>query len=1133
MNLYASYGLTLALASLSAAAAELRNDRYALDVQDDGAVALRVEGMAPQLIAPEFTVLRSPGDPQLHRNFNHPNYPVAPRPAVRWLAGNEPADALNAWLATPAMKAAVQWDAKVTGEGDARVWEYRDKSGQVALRVGGRGRDGATRPFAVGEKTISRATKAEVSGDTVRWKFAANENFALEAAMRLPGGEADPELSFTLKPKHSGYYSVAFTGAPAVPRTSVLKVPQECAGRGFAQGDFVFSEADLKLPRVVTVTREGSFALVADPRECRFRLPTIEDSRFGLMRHFTDGDNVRPVLLAPLLGGAESKMKAGVAWSFTLRIAARTGNWMAMQRHIAQDIHGLRNQRDNSGPGSMNGCIERVMGFLANRNGRNHAMWSEEQKYYDYFTDQTGVFKPFSSLYGLSAAIVTDDEAFYRERALPAVEFALSRKYNLFAPYEGIYEAIVKSAQSEVGGPYPGYAQLLSLDRLLRGRSPVIRKLAETQGASSTSIADHLARWRKTGDRRETEAALKLAAKAGSSDSEQGFFDLIELYDATHDARVRRALTEAAYRRTTDLNLYPAAPNLCVTVDAGGVAPVHKHSFGRHANIWGFQTPQPVPAPEQTVPAWRVSRLGLPSPAYPMEFWMNTHGALLRTAALTGDDFLRDIARNGMVGRFGNYPGDNRSQVSLINERPDAVEAPPWRWNFATVNPGHAWDFVAQLLDYLVAEAFLRSKGEIEFPAVSAAGSAFRVRIYSAGAGTFHGAKDAHLWLPRGLLECDSPQIDWLAARGSDQLYLALMNQSAHEETVAIRINSDLAECRDGASRAWRNNEIVDAIVCRGNELRVTIPAKGMLALALPAKIRAGLQAKLDDDSTRKLGPGSHIEAGTPFGKIHAMLLSAGRGLTSAFVYSEAPPSHVIAARLRWRQGGGDWQERVDTIFPYEFSTELGDNGGDFQCVLEIENERQQLERSPLITLHLSGGQPASTSEPPPGTSTWILPQPAPLAHAPQIAIRDDFLDYLQKGTNPKQLGLRSGHFYPYSTPAGRRIGYGQPVWDKALFEKGCTPEEAEQHLRAEITRARAELARAVANFESLDARQQETLIDFALSEGADKLKDAFLKAVLARDWNRLLSEHLYVRNSGPAPDHARNKAFAQRWRRE
>ena len=120
----------------SASGASLSNDRYTLDVGDDGTVTLRTEGMSPQTVAPEFTVLRSERDPRIHRNFNHPNYPIAPRPSLRWLALNEPADVLNAWLATPAMKAAVAWNAVVTGKGEHRVWEYRDKSGKVRAARG-------------------------------------------------------------------------------------------------------------------------------------------------------------------------------------------------------------------------------------------------------------------------------------------------------------------------------------------------------------------------------------------------------------------------------------------------------------------------------------------------------------------------------------------------------------------------------------------------------------------------------------------------------------------------------------------------------------------------------------------------------------------------------------------------------------------------------------------------------------------------------------------------------------------------------------------------------------------------------------------------------------------------------------
>jgi hypothetical protein len=42
--------------------------------------------------------------------------------------------------------------------------------------------------------------------------------------------------------------------------------------------------------------------------------------------------------------------------------------------------------------------------------------------------------------------------------------------------------------------------------------------------------------------------------------------------------------------------------------------------------------------------------------------------------------------------------------------------------------------------------------------------------------------------------------------------------------------------------------------------------------------------------------------------------------------------------------------------------------------------------------------------------------------------------------------------------------------------------------------------------------------------------KDAVFAAVLAGDWTRVVGGHLYVRYAGHAPDHPRNKAFAQRW---
>src|SRR5205085_2528918 len=91
------------------------------------------------------------------------------------------------------------------------------------------------------------------------------------------------------------------------------------------------------------------------------------------------------------------------------------------------------------------------------------------------------------------------------------------------------------------------------------------------------------------------------------------------------------------------------------------------------------------------------------------------------------------------------------------------------------------------------------------------------------------------------------------------------------------------------------------------NKFSVVVPAKGILALAIPAEVKPRLQSKLYDKGTAPLPPQSFTEVSAPFGKVHAMLLRAGRVLTSAYVYAVALPDLVISARLRWRQGNDAW----------------------------------------------------------------------------------------------------------------------------------------------------------------------------------------------------------------------------------
>ncbi|HWA97992.1 MAG TPA: hypothetical protein VG713_05845 [Pirellulales bacterium] len=46
-------------------------------------------------------------------------------------------------------------------------------------------------------------------------------------------------------------------------------------------------------------------------------------------------------------------------------------------------------------------------------------------------------------------------------------------------------------------------------------------------------------------------------------------------------------------------------------------------------------------------------------------------------------------------------------------------------------------------------------------------------------------------------------------------------------------------------------------------------------------------------------------------------------------------------------------------------------------------------------------------------------------------------------------------------------------------------------------------------DFAALDTRQQEMLVDFALTEGVQHLHTELVTAVLASDWQRITRDHL------------------------
>lgn len=900
------------------ALADSQSPRHRLRLLKDGCVEVTSPDGALAIFAPRFVVLRSESDPKLQ------------------IRGATPGG-VEYNLST--------WGEDDPGQADSEL-HVPDGVDPTLDRTFGGGRTADL--FRVGQAVWLDAISAESVGDDgsgVHWRFQRAASFGLEADVRLPADGTAPTLTFTLSPAAPGWYSVGYVGAPCATADEADEFWQPLIWneKRLPDQSYLTQAFQCTLPTAL-VTRDGvTTGVVADPSEFPFMpLPTFrQNNPFGVALR-TPEAAARAMLFAPVLGGEGSRMTAGNRFRFTARLAVVNGTADTAFEVIARRLYKFSDRRSNT-VASLNTTLENMIAY-------GLSDWSEfddDLRGCTYSTDVPGAVKNVSSLHPLGVALVTDDPAVFARRGRPMIEFMLSREKFLFATRPDIQ---IQNPTWLLGGPCCPLSELTALfmisgercrpllDLALQeyGRDRVFNLSAPTRGDRWQNA---LALYRATRDPTWKKRAIDLAdtylerrarqpqTDFADPDSEGMFFwpswvpQWIELYELFEETGERRYL-EAASAAARDFVMFtwmcPAAPDAAVTVDQSGTAPRYREGSEY----------DDIPVTPATVAAWRLSEVGLTPEASATSKGhrgiLNAHHApcMLRIATATGDDLLHDVARNAIIGRYQNFPGYHiNTDRSLVFATADFPLRPQRQLNSTTsIHYNHVWPHAALLIDYLVSNVFHRSGGQIDFPSRYAEGYAYlQTKVYGDRPGTLYGESGAHLWMPRGLLVIeDTVELNWIAARGDEKLYLVFTNESNVPQRSRVRVAKNLCDLRGHhEARVWRENRSDSQIAVHDGVFEVEIAPRGITALGIDeARVVPAIQRSFG----QKGAPWTTGHAALEFGGLNATILDFGDDAIWMYVFLKATNKAFNEVTLRWRGTRQvAWQEAKDTTYPFEF----------------------------------------------------------------------------------------------------------------------------------------------------------------------------------------------------------------------
>jgi len=776
--------------------------------------------------------------------------------------------------------------------------------------------------------------------------YQDNASYTLTAKIYLPSGNEEPVIESSLKALVAGYFSVGYYGAPELDRTEIKELfqPLPFTGLRVPASSYLTPAFLSTLPGTFLTIGSITYGVFADPSEFPFSpLPvTLARSPFGVaIRNKSGvGKELKPMVWAPIIGNNDSYLAVNSTQSFKFRPYVTMGTVTTAYEDIARRQFGFGNFRNND-LGSLNKTMHRMIDYGMTT---QWGIFKEDMKGCSYDTDVPNSVKNTSALPMYATAFITDRVDVYEKRALPVLEFMLSRENTMYSP-EDTSGAGGQAATNTLGSPCMNFSEMLSFYNITNKQMGVMLPLANANkkgslNSNEITLKENFSLYRST---QQASTLSELITGVDKYIAEEitvkptdflyinhqknsfwtsiapKFVELYEIYKTTGNATYLQAARNAARIYAYHIWMSPkVTPGDSVLCNVGNIAPRYRGTGN-------------ISIPEEKAPAWRLSEMGLHCEAggtstskHRAVFTANFAGYLLRIGSLTKDSFLLDLGKAAVIGRYTTFPGYHiNTDRTTVYEKPNFPLRTLAQLTSTSMHYSHVWTQINLMFDYLVSDVAARTLGSVDFPGQYVQNIVHMQNQVYMKDGKFYGDENLTLWMPKDILETANEQLNYITAYGNGKFYLVFTNQSGQTVNTSVTLNSALVNVSGKSFSQWNENTTGQGGTISTNSFNVSVAPHGVTAIAInDVNIITKFQQKLAVNTIRNKW-NSYYESNIPLGNSKSMLLNPSDSLARLFVFSTVAKGTHTSVKLDYSIDGGVWQQVTDNAYPFEFSIDI------------------------------------------------------------------------------------------------------------------------------------------------------------------------------------------------------------------